>query len=131
MCGFLRRKPEHPKLVEMRRAVAAQDFEALEGLRDHVDGAAVTALAGDWSAGAPWPVKDAIVALVMDQTVAKYPVLRPMMEDALSSPTVETRAYGLCSLTGDWGAFERWLVRGSVDGGRVDEAIGAWRRARG
>jgi hypothetical protein len=130
MFGFFKWKKSNPKLAEMRRAVSAGDGQALELLRDHVDAAAVSALSTDWSPDQPWPLKDAMVALLMDQPVAKYPVLRPLMVDALGSPTVETRAYALCSLTGDWAVFDTWLSGGWVDASLVDGAIDAWRLQR-
>lgn len=127
MCRFTRRLPTNPRLDAMRRAIAAHDGEAVEGLRDHVDAAAIAALVADWSPQRPWPEKDTLVALLMDRPVQKHPALRPIMEDALRSPTVETRAYGLCCLTGDWDAFNQWLDGGWVQEDRVDAAIRAYR----
>jgi hypothetical protein len=51
--------------------------------------------------------------------------VRPIFRDALNSPTVETRAYALCVLTGNFAAFTALLTDGWVDAAKVDAAIAA------
>lgn len=92
----------------------------MEGLRDQVNAANAEALVRTWNPSLPWRLKDGYVTVLMDQ---KGEIVRPLMEDALTSPTPESRAYALCSLTGDFGIFNSLLSSGGVDAKKVDEAI--------
>jgi hypothetical protein len=107
---------------KIRAAIAAADYEALESLRDLLTDEIVAQLAQDWQAALPWKTKDAYAALLQDQTAE---CVRPIFRDALNSPTVETRAYALCVLTGNFAAFTALLTDGWVDAAKVDAAIAA------
>ncbi len=112
--------PEHLFVQNALEAIQQQDYEALEGLRDKTNPANVETLVMTWNSSLPWRIKDGYVTVLMDQTGE---IVRPLMEDALNSPTVESRAYALCSLSGDFGIFESLLTSGGVDAKKVDEAI--------
>lgn len=107
-------------LDRCRKAIAKGDFEALEGLRDVLDDGIVRTLATEWQAGLSWSAKDAYAALLMDQTAE---CVQPLFRDALKSPTVETRVYALCVLTGDFEQFTALMSDGGVDEAKVDAAI--------
>lgn len=112
--------PETAFLKKALAAIQTQDYEILEGLRDEVRPEGVRELMKTWKPSLSWPIKDGYIALLMDQTGE---AVRPLMEDALNSPTVESRAYGLCSLTGNFEIFERLLTKGGVDAEKVRAAI--------
>ena len=107
-------------LERIRKAIAAADYEAIEGLRDVLNDELVLALAAEWRPDLPWKVKDAYAALLMDQTAA---CVRPIYQDALASPTTESRAYAVCVLSGDFGVFDSLLTDGGVDEAKVDAAV--------
>jgi len=67
-----------------------------------------------------WKIKDAYVALLMDQMGE---AVKPVMADALHSPAAESRAYALCILKGDFKLFSGLLTDGSVDVNKVDAAV--------
>lgn len=115
-------KPATDALPKIRTAIAAADFEALESLRDGLTEEIVAQVAKDWQEALPWKTKDAYAALLQDQTAE---CVRPIFQDALKSPTVETRAYALCVLTGDFAQFTAFLADGWVDEAKVDAAISA------
>lgn len=115
-------KPATDTLPKIRAAIAAADFEALESLRDVLTKEIVVEIAKDWQAALPWMTKDAYAALLQDQTEE---CVRPIFRDALKSPTVESRAYALCVLTGNFAAFTALLADGWVDAAKVDAAISA------
>lgn len=101
-------------------AIQQQDYQVMEGLRDQVNAANAEALVRTWNSSLPWRLKDGYVTVLMDQTGE---VVKPLMQDALNSPTPESRAYALCSLTGDFGIFDSLLTSDMVDAKKVDEAI--------
>lgn len=107
-------------LERTRKAIAAADFEVIEGLRDGLTDELVRAVAAEWRPDLPWKVKDAYAALLMDQTAA---CVRPIYQDALASPTPESRAYAVCVLSGDFGVFDSLLTAGGVDDAKVKAAI--------
>lgn len=109
-----------PFLKKAHLAIQQGDYEMLEGLRDEIRPAHVPELIKTWNPSLPWSVKDALATLLMDQTDKS---LRPLMTDALKSPTPETRAYALCYLLGDFKLFESLLTSGGVDARKVDAAI--------
>lgn len=115
-------RPASETLLKIRLALQVADFEALERLRDVLTDEIVRQVARDWHALLPWTTKDAYAALLQDQTAA---CVQPIFRDALRSPTVETRAYALCVLTGDFSRFTSLLTDGWVDGAKVDAAIAA------
>jgi hypothetical protein len=96
-------------LTRMRRAIRERDHNQLELLRTAVTADDVSALASDWSPSLDRATKDAYLALLMDQTVARHPELAPMMLDGLDAPSIEVRAYAACSLLGDFDVFTRIL----------------------
>lgn len=108
-------------------AIQQQDFEALESLRSHIRPEHVPELVKTWRRNFPWPIKDGYAAVLMDQSGE---AVRPLMEDALNSPTVETRAYALCCLLGRFEVFDSLLSDGGVDGRKVDAAIELYRATR-
>lgn len=105
-------------------AIEKQDFELIEGLRDQIRPAYVPRLVATWNQSMPWGTKDAYIALLMDQS---GDVVRPVMEDALNSPTVESRAYALCILKGDFKIFDSLLTDGWVDQNKVDTAVALYK----
>lgn len=113
-------------LARIRAALAEQDFEEIEGLRDVLTDDLVRTIATDWSADLDWQTKDAYAALLVDQT--SEPV-RPIFRDALDSPTVESRAYAVCVLTKDFARFNDFLVDGGVAEGPVDAAVAQMKAA--
>lgn len=108
-------------------AINQADFEAIEGLRDEIRPADVPELVKTWQPSLPWLIKDGYAALLMDQLGE---VVQPVMADALNSPTAETRAYALCSLTGDNSLFDQLLTSGGVDARKVDAAVARYRAQR-
>jgi hypothetical protein len=115
-----RGKPATEVMPRIRDAIGAGDFEKLEGLRDEVTDEIAGEVINEWHAGLPWDIKDAYASLLQDQLAAS---VHPLFRDALNSPTVETRAYALCVLTGDFTQFTSMMTRGSVDAAKVDAAI--------
>ena len=107
-------------LERIRKAIAAADYEAIESLRDVLNDELVRAIVAEWRSDLPWKVKDAYAALLMDQTAA---CVRPIYQDALASPTTESRAYAVCVLNGDFGVFDSLLTQGGVDEAKVDAAV--------
>jgi hypothetical protein len=114
-------------LQQAANAIEAEDYEALESLRDHMHAEYIPALLQSWGADLPWSKKDAYLTLLMDQTSE---ILTPMMEDGLNSPTVESRAYAFCILTKDFDQFNNFLVNSCVDAQRVDTAIALYKSGR-
>ena len=109
-------------LPKIRAAITAQDYEEIEGLRDVLNEEITRQIASEWRAELPWEVKDAYAALLQDQTAD---CTRPLFQDALSSPTLESRAYAVCVLTKDFGRFEAMLVKGGLDETRVNAQVAA------
>lgn len=72
----------------------------------------------------PWKTKDAFIALLMDQM---GDAVKPVMEDALNSPTAESKAYALCILKGNFNIFTDLMTNGSVDVSKVDMAVARYR----
>jgi hypothetical protein len=117
--------PENTFLQKALVAIQSQDFQAIEYLRDDITQEDVYGLVSQWSSVLPWPIKDGYIALLMDQSGE---VVKPLMQDALNSPSVESRAYALCSLTGNFGIFNSLLGPGSMlDDAKVDAAIKQYR----
>ncbi|WP_395719540.1 hypothetical protein [Prosthecobacter sp.] len=117
------KQPPAGALEKIRRAIAAQDFEEIEGLRDVLNDELVREIAAEWRANLPWGVKDAYAALLMDQTAD---CVQALYQDALRSPTVESRAYAVCVLTRDFSRFDAMLVDGGLDEARVDAQVAAF-----
>lgn len=117
-----KKQPQSDALEKIRMAVAAQDFEEIEGLRDVLNEELARKIAGEWRADLPWGVKDCYAALLMDHT---SDCVRPIFEDALRSPTVESRAYAVCVLTRDFSRFDAMLVQGGLDAAKVDAQVAA------
>jgi hypothetical protein len=114
-----RREPAtKPGVMEtIRKALAEQDFEAIEGLRDVMNEELTRQVAEEWRPDLPWGIKDAYAALLMDRTDG---CVKRIFYDALRSPTVESRAYAVCVLKGNFGLFDYMLVNGALDPDRVD-----------
>jgi hypothetical protein len=114
-------RPTDPAVLpKIRAAIAAQDFEEIEGLRDVLNDEITRQIASEWRAELPWEVKDAYAALLLDQTAD---CVRPLFQDALHSPTLESRAYAVCVLTQDFGRFKSMLVNGGLDEAKVAEEV--------
>ncbi|MFN0075714.1 MAG: hypothetical protein ACKVY0_04485 [Prosthecobacter sp.] len=114
-------RPTDPAvLLKIRAAISAQDFEEIEGLRDVLNDEIVRQIASEWRAELRWEVKDAYAALLLDQTAD---CVRPLFQDALRSPTLESRAYVVCMLTKDFGRFEAMMFHGGLDAAKVDAAV--------
>lgn len=116
------KEPPAGSLERIRQALAAEDFEAIEGLRDVLTPGLVAQIAAEWRSELSWGMKDAYAALLMDQT---DPGVRPIFRDALRSPTVESRAYAVCVLTQDFSRFDAMLDRGGLDEAKVDAQVAA------
>jgi len=67
-------------------------------------------------------ITDAYAALLLDQMTE---CVRPIFQDALLSPCVESRAYGVCVLTRDFSRFETMMTSGGLDEAKVDAAVRA------
>lgn len=118
-----------PVIKQILHAIQAQDYQTLEGLRDQVRPEHLGEVVRHWRPDLPWAVKDGFVAVLMDQTGQ---IMRPLMEDALDSPTIENRAAALCVLTEDFDLFNRLLTPGGwVDRDRVAAAVADYRWRRG
>lgn len=116
-------RPTDPAVLpKIRAAITSQDFEEIEGLRDVLNDEIVRQIASEWRAELPWEVKDAYAALLLDQTAD---CVRPLFQDALHSPTLESRAYAVCVLTQDFGRFESMMVNGGLDETKVNAAVRA------
>lgn len=116
-------RPTDPAVLpKIRAAITAQDFEEIEGLRDVLNDEITRQIASEWRAELPWEIKDAYAALLQDQTAD---CTRPLFQDALRSPTLESRAYAVCVLTKDFGRFEAMLVNGGLDEARVNAQVEA------
>jgi hypothetical protein len=117
-----------PVVKECLKAIERKDFEAIEGLRDKIRKPHIAPLAATWKKSMPWETKDAYIALLMDQL---DDVLAPMMEDALDSPTVESRAYALMILKKDFSLNKVfWDSRGWIIQAKVDAAVRAFKKER-
>lgn len=116
-------RPTDPAVLpKIREAITAQDFEEIEGLRDVLNDEITRLIASEWRAELSWEIKDAYAALLQDQTAD---CVRPLFQDALHSPTLESRAYAVCVLTRDFGRFEAMLVNGGLDEARVNAQVAA------
>lgn len=109
-----------PIIQEALNAIHDQDGDAIEGLRDKIQPEHIPLLMGTWQPSLPWPIKDGYVALLMDRVGE---AVRPLMEDALRSPTAEMRAIALCSLKGNLDLFTSLLTEGEVDPDKVEMAL--------
>jgi hypothetical protein len=115
-------RPDPEVLARLRAALDAEDYPALEHLRDVVDDAVAGEVVAWWRPELPWERKDAFAALLLDQ---HGPGVEALYRDALRSPTLETRAYAVCVLSQDVVSFERLMVDRRLDPGRVAAAIAA------
>ncbi len=103
-------------LPRARAALQSADYQALEYLRDDLNADLVEQIAREWRADAPWRLKDAYAALLMDRL---EDCVRPIMQDALLSPTIESRAYAICVLTRDFSLFNAMMTKGALDEAKV------------
>ncbi|MBN2534549.1 MAG: WD40 repeat domain-containing protein [Spirochaetales bacterium] len=78
----------------------------------------VTLLIQCWDISQPWSIKDGFVFVLMDQPVC---LTRPIMEDALRSPIVDSRGIAYSILTGY--SFDKLLTNSSIDTGKVDPLV--------
>lgn len=110
-------------------AIEKQDFETIEGLRDKIKKQHIPQIAATWKKTMPWKIKDAYMALLMDQK--DEDVLVPMMEDALDSPTPESRAYAFMILKKDF-SYNKvfWDKKGWIIPAKVDAAVKALKAER-
>lgn len=115
-----------PTLGEIRAAVEARDGETIEALRGAAVETLLPELVAYYWALSDWDRKDLVIALICDHS---GPVLHPIYEDALSSPTVETRGLAVSGLDDNSALFESFVVNGRVEANRVDAAIEAYRAA--
>ncbi len=111
------------------QAIEARDAETIEALRDVVTPDLVTRLLRTWRASLPWDAKDLYVALLMDQSESR---IEALMQDALASPSVESRAYAICYLDASSVSFTELLSAGGwVDPSKVDRRIRSYRHRAG
>ena len=133
IAGFKKRKPATTNsarkevtmsvdefITKALAAIQKANYETLEGLRDEIKPEYVSQLVGTWNKSMPWKTKDAYIALLMDQMGE---IVKPVMEDALNSPTAESRAYAICILRGDFEIFNSLMTDGMVDVNKVDTAV--------
>jgi len=106
------------------KAINNEDYETLESLRDEINNEKTESLIKYWDSSLSWDIKDAFAYILMDQSGS---IVKPAMEDALDSPTVETKAYAYVSLTGNFKEFEKFLVNGFVSEEKVNKAIKKYR----
>ncbi len=120
-----------PDTTFIRKALTAikkQDEHALELLRDKITSDDVKALVDLWDINMAWEVKSGFVNVLMDQSGE---VTFDLMTDALNAPNVETRAYALISVTGNFSLFPKLLdSSGWVNEKKVDEAILKYQKSK-
>ncbi|MGE0321222.1 MAG: hypothetical protein AB7K71_16015 [Polyangiaceae bacterium] len=110
-------------------AIEARDAQEIEYLRDVVTPDLVTRLLETWRASLPWDAKDLYVALLMDQSDNR---IEGIMQDALASPSVESRAYAICYLDASSAKFTDLLSSGGwIDPSKVDERVKSYKRRAG
>jgi hypothetical protein len=115
----------HEFITKALAAIQKADYETLEGLRDEIKPEYVPHLLETWNQSMPWKTKDAYVALLMDQMSE---TVKPVMEDALNSPTAESKAYALCILKGNFKVFTDLMTDGSVDVNKVGTAVARYHK---
>jgi hypothetical protein len=120
-----------PDTTFIRKALTAiknQDIETLEGLRDEITDKDVAELVEIWSPDLAWEVKSGFVDVLMDQSGE---IVFELMTDALNAPAVETRAYALICVTGDFSQFEKLMdSSGWLNEKKVDEAILKYQKSK-
>lgn len=114
-------KLENSVLAKVLKAINQQDYESMEFLRGEINEKDIPEIVKYWRKDLDWDLKDGFVTVLMDQ---KGPILKPLMSDALNSPTVESRAYALCVLSQDFKLFTSLLSdSGWVDADKVNAAV--------
>ena len=125
---ILSERPKQSTEEVVKEALAAiekGDGEWIEGMRDKIKTQHLAPIAATWKASFPWSKKDWYIALLMDH---QDPILTPMMEDALDSPTAESRAYALMILKKDFSLHkDLWTKSGWIIPAKVDEAVKKYR----
>jgi len=113
-----------PDTTFIRKALMAikkQDVSTLESLRDIITEKDVKELVDLWDENMAWEVKSGFVDILMDQSGE---LTHELMTDALEAPNVETRAYALISVTGNFSLFEKLMdSSGWLNEEKVDNAI--------
>ncbi len=116
----------------LKRAITAidqRDAQTVEFLRDEMRAEFIEGLLATWRQSLPWDAKDLYVALLMDQSDAR---IETVMQDALASPSVESRAYAVVYLDSSTHSFPSLLSAGGwVDPAKVDAAVASYRQRAG
>ena len=105
-------------------ALRSGDFASIESCRDGPVVDYVSDLVTAYGAVTDWESKDLIVHLIQDCADERTHAL---MEDALNSPTADTRAIAVCALQADFSLFDSFIVNGFVNADRVDQAVERYR----
>ena len=114
-------------LGEFLAAIEARDGEAVEALRGAAVGNWLHDLVDYYQSLTDWDRKDLVIGLVCDYYDS---VLHPIYSDALSSPSIDTRALAVSGLSGDAILFESLVVNGRVDASRTAAAVEAYRASK-
>lgn len=112
---------EDPIITKALLAIRDDDIMAQESIRDVIKEKHVAEIASYWNQKFSWKIKNGFVTVLMDQLDDST---KPLMTDALKSPSVETRAYAICILTKNFEQFTSFLTSsGKVDATKVQAAI--------
>jgi hypothetical protein len=107
-------------MTDAMTAIVECDFELAESLRFTLTPATITEIVDMYHHLNDWSRRDIAVHLLQDCDPAR---VQSVMQNALNSPTPESRAIAYCSLCGDFEAFDSFLRDGFVDADLVDTAI--------
>lgn len=118
---------EMTTLQAAREAILANDYDPLVILCDAQFGNLIEQLISDYDQAPDWTTRDAII-FVLQKTDDKR--VKPIMEHALDSPTLRTRAIAIRQLESAFDLFHTFLVDWSNDPIRIDNAIANYRRSK-
>ena len=111
------------EIQQMVDAINSYDIEEIEGFRTKVKKEHIDILITLWDSEQSWKTKDGFTFLMCDQN---DPRLKPMMVEALNSPLIDTRAYGLCYLQGKDCDFDSLMDQsGFLSEKEIDRQINA------
>jgi hypothetical protein len=115
-----------PFIDRALKAIAAADYETIEGLRGEIKPEHIPVLVSKWKKTLPWEQKDAFIMLLMDQQDDK---IMPVMRDGLDSPTIENRAAALCILKKDFNLHNTLYDKnGWVIAKKVEEEVAKYKK---
>jgi hypothetical protein len=107
-------------MLDPHSIIMSCDFAQAEAMRGNLNQSQVADLVETYHRLSDWKPKDITIHLLQD---CKPVEVRSVMQDALRSPTPESRAIAVCSLAEDWTLFDGFLRNGFVSAEAVDQAI--------